>query len=83
MTGKAAFRGHCVSLFQNVGVIVRKLFSGKDVTNCLDPDATVIDNRVAIGIARMVDKARCVSSDCGIDYNVVVDCKEIGVMSLP
>jgi hypothetical protein len=71
-----------VSLLQHIRVIVRELLAGSDVANGVDPDATVIDYRIAVRIARMIDEPRFVSIESGVDYDIVIDCKEIRMMPL-
>jgi hypothetical protein len=71
-----------MALLEHVRVIVRELFTGGDVANCIYPDSPVIDDGVAIRIARVVDEPRFVSVKGGIDYDVVVDGKEIRMMPL-
>ncbi len=69
-------------LLEDIRVVVRQLFAGSNVADGLYPDATVIDDRVAIRITRMVDESRFVSVDGRIDHNVVVDGEQISVMAL-
>ena len=82
VTGEAPLRGRRVPLLEHVGVIVRELLAGDDVANALDPDAPVVDHRVAVGIARVIDEARLVPVHRGVDHHVVVDGEEEGVVPL-
>ena len=78
----ATFRGWRVTFGECERVIVREFFTGCDIAHRLDPDATIVDHGVAVRITRMIDPARIVAVDCGIDDDAVVDCKQERVMSL-
>src|SRR4051794_40667836 len=60
VAGKPSLRRWCVPFLENVSVVVRQFLPGSDVANCLDPDATIVDHRIAVGIARMIDESRLV-----------------------
>ena len=67
---------------QNVGVVVGQLLPRHDIGNGLDPDATVIDDGIAVGIAGVVDESRRISLHRSVDHHIVVYGEEKGVMSL-
>jgi hypothetical protein len=69
-----------VPLIENVGVVIRQLFARPDIANRLDPDSSVVDYRITVGIARMVDEPRVVSPDGSVDHDVIVDRKKKSVM---
>lgn len=81
-TGIAAFGRRGVALLENVCVVVRELFARLDVANRLDPDAAVVDHRIAVRVARVVDEPRLVAADRRVDHHVVVDREEEGVVPL-
>jgi len=70
-------------LLKNVRVIIRQLFARFHITDRLDPDSSPLDDRIAVGIARVVDEPRIVAIHCRVDDDVVVYCKEIRVVPLP
>ena len=59
-----------------VRVVVRQLFTALDVPDRFDSDAFVLDGRVTVGVARMVDPARLVAADGRVDHDIVVDGEE-------
>ena len=69
-----------MSLIENVGVIIRQLFSGFHITDSLDPDTLGLDHRIAVRVARVVDEPRFVPIDGRIDDDIVIDCEKVGVM---
>ena len=71
--GVATLGGGRMALVEDVGVVVRQLFARLDVANRLDPDTAVVDHRVAVRVARVVDEPCLVAADGGVDYHVVVD----------
>ena len=71
-----------MSFLELVGVVVRELFAGLDVANRLDPDASVVDHRIAVRPARVVDEAGLVAIHGGVDDDVVVNREEVSVMHL-
>src|SRR5688572_28229966 len=71
--GKATLSGGSVSLLQDHGIVVGQLLTRLDVPDGLDPDPAVLDDRVAVGIARVVDPTGVVAVDGGIDDDIVVD----------
>src|SRR5204863_4990308 len=78
----ATFCGRGMALLQYVRIVVRQLFSRLNVTDRLDPDPRVVDDRVAIRIARVVDEPRLVAVHGSIDHDVVVNREQIRVMPL-
>ena len=70
-----------MAFLEHIRVVVRELFARFDVANGLDPDATVVDRRVAIRIARVIDESRLVAADGGIDHDVIVDREQERVMT--
>src|SRR5678815_1169453 len=71
-----------MSLVEDVRVVIRELLARGDVADRLDPDATVVDDRIAVRIARVIDEPRVVAVDGGVDHDVVVDREEKRVVSL-
>jgi hypothetical protein len=53
--------------FDDILVIVRKLRALANRLRCVDKNTLVLENRFAIGFARMVDKARVVAIDRGVN----------------
>lgn len=70
-----------VTLLENVGIIVSQFFSRCDIPNSLDPDSLFFHDRIAIGIAGMIDEARLIPINCRIDHYIVIDGKQIRMMS--
>src|SRR5512138_1959164 len=64
-----------------VRVVVRQLFAGRDVANGLDVDMLSLVDRLAIRRAAVVDEARFVAADGGIDHGVAVDAEQEGVVT--
>ena len=83
MTWKAPLRGGSVSFLQNVGVIIRQLLARFHIPNGFDPDPAVVDDRIAVRVAGVVDEPRLVSVDGCIDHDVVIDSEEIRVVTIP
>src|SRR6185369_7048569 len=67
---------------EHVRVIVRELLPRLDIANRLDPDAIFIDHGIAVRIAGVIEEARVVPVDGGVDHHMIVDGEEIGVMPL-
>jgi hypothetical protein len=82
MTRKATLRRWTVALFENVGVVVRKLFSGKYVSNRLDPDSIVVDDCITVRVTGVIDEPRLIATNRSVDHDVIIDCEKIRVMSL-
>ena len=59
-----------------VRVVIRELFAALNVPDRFDPDALVLDDCVAVGVAGMVDPARIVPADGRVDHDIVVDGEE-------
>ena len=49
-------------------IVVKEFFAGFNVMCRIDEDAALFQDRFAIWIARMVDPARFVAVDRGVDY---------------
>lgn len=71
-----------MSLVENVGVIVRQFFSNFHIPDRFDPDPAVLDNRITVRSARVIDEARIIPVHRRVDHNVIVNCEEVRVMSL-
>ena len=82
MTWKSFFRRGCVTLIENVGVIIRQLFAGFHIADSLDPYAKVVYDGIAIRVTRVIDESRVISIYRGIDDDVVIDREEVGVVTL-
>jgi hypothetical protein len=54
-------------------VVVTELLTGANTANRLDIHATILDHRFAIRIALMIDEARAVAADSGVDHGALVD----------
>src|SRR5580704_241794 len=57
-------------------IIVGQLFTGRDVADRLDEHAAVLNHRFAIRIAAVIDKARFVAPDTGVDDGAAIDDEE-------
>ena len=53
-------------------IIIKEFLARMDVTKRIDEDAVVFLDRFAVWIARMIDPARIVAANFGIDYITVV-----------
>src|SRR5206468_624733 len=53
-------------------VVVAQLLTGADVAQRVDPDVLALDQRDAVGVARMVDEARDVAADSRVDARATV-----------
>ena len=62
-------------------VVVGELLSGPNGAKCVDEDSFPLDHRLTIGITRVVDEARIVASNGGIDDRLVVDDEQERVVS--
>ena len=69
-------------LLEDVRVVVGQLLARADVANCLDPDSAVVNDGIAVRIARVVDEARFVALERRVDHDLVVNRKEKGVVPL-
>src|SRR3954471_2619406 len=79
---EAALGGWRVSFLEDVRVVVGELLARPHVANGFDPDATVLDDSVAVRIARVVYEPRCVAVHRRIDHDVVVDREQERVVAL-
>src|SRR6185437_9517677 len=82
VTGIAALCGGCVALVEHVGVVIRQLLAGRDRAHRLDPDAPIVYHGIAIRLARVIDVARIVAADGGVDDDIIVDGEQEGVVPL-
>jgi len=64
-----------VALVQDQAVVVIQFLTGCNVTQCLDEDAPVHLVGLTVAVARVVDPARRVSTDLGVNHMVFVDVK--------
>ena len=71
-----------MSFLQSKGIVVRKFLTDLNVAQRLDPDASIINDGVAIGLARMIDESRLVSFDSRVYNDGVIDREQHGVMYL-
>ena len=71
-----------MTLLEDVRVVVRQLLARLDISNRLDPNPAVLDHRVAIRIARVIDESRLVSADSRVDHDVVIDREQERVVAL-
>jgi hypothetical protein len=69
-----------VPLVEDERVVVTELLSWTNVTDRLDPDAAIVDHRVAIRVAAVVDPARLVAVDGRVDDDIIIDGKEKRVL---
>ena len=69
-----------VALVDHQAVVVEQLFAGRDVAQGLDEDAAVVLVGLAVGLAGVVDPARRVAADLGVDDMLVVDVEVEGVV---
>ena len=70
-----------MSLIENVGVIIRKLFARFHIADGLDPYTLVVDHGIAVGITGVVYEPRFIPIDRSIDDDVIIDREEIRVVS--
>ena len=54
-------------------VVVAQLLAGRDVARRVDEHAAMLDHGLAIAFALVIDEARIVAADGGIDDRVLVD----------
>jgi len=80
MTDRFFFDFFCARDIDGEAIVVKEFFAGADVTQGLDQDpAAIVLDRLAIGIAGMIDPARFVAADCGVDHSFsVVESEIIG-----
>ena len=62
-----------MALGEDVGIVVHQLFAHFDVVDRVDPDTAVVDHRIAVRGARVIQKPRLVAVDGGVDHHLVVD----------
>ena len=72
-----------MSFLEYVRVIIRQLFARFHIADRLDPDPAVLDDRITVGVARVVDEPRIVAIHGGVDDGVIIYREEIGVMPVP
>src|SRR5690242_7819396 len=68
-----ALQGRCHPLLDHQAVVVEQLFTAADVADRLDIDPSVVALfRLAIRLARVIDPARRVAADIGVDHVAAV-----------
>jgi hypothetical protein len=78
MTDRFFFDFFCARDVDGEAIIVKEFFAGADVAQGFDEDpAAIVLDRFAIGIAGMIDPARFVAADCGVDHSFSVVKSEI------
>src|SRR5215831_11495405 len=82
VAGEPSLSSRRVALLEDVLVVVRELVTGSDVAHGRDPDAPVLDDRVAVRITRVIDEPRLVAVDRRVDDDIVVNGEEERVMPL-
>lgn len=71
-----------MSLIENVGVIIRQLLAGFHIADSLDPDTLVLDDRIAVRVARVIDEPGFIPIDGSIDDDIIVDREKVGMMPI-
>lgn len=66
---------------QLVRVVVRQLLSRRYVADRFDPDSPIVNHRVAVRIAGVIDEPRVVPVDRRVDHDVIVDREQERVMA--
>jgi len=62
-------------------VVVRELGTGGNALDRLDPDVPPFDEGITVRIARVIDEARIVSIECGVDDPLGVQREQKGVVT--
>ena len=71
-----------MSFLQLIRIIVREFLADLDVAQRLNPNASIINDSVAVGHTRMIDEARLVSVDSRVYNSGVINREQHGVMGL-
>src|SRR5690606_8550093 len=82
ITGVARLHGGRMPLLEDVRIVVRQLLARPDVSDGVDVDVVGLDDGFTVGIARMIDVARDVSADRGIDDRVIIELEEERVVAV-
>jgi hypothetical protein len=69
-----------IRLVDDQAVVVVELFAGLDVAQALDEDPALFLVGLAVGVAAVVDPARRVAADGGVDHPAVVDVEVEGMV---
>lgn len=68
-TGRFGFEFFCAGRVDHESIIVKEFFARADIAQGMDEDAlTMIFARFAVRIAGMIDEARFISADRGVDH---------------
>src|SRR5690606_37917796 len=67
---------------QDVVVVVEQLLPLADRLDRVDEDAAILDNRLAVRVAGVVDVLHAAAADARVDHRLVVDLEQERVMTL-
>src|SRR6185503_8080700 len=61
-------------------VVVTELLAGLDVAHRVDEHAAVLDDRLAVALALVIDETRVVAADASVDHGLLVHDEQEGVV---
>ena len=67
-------------IFEVIAVVEGEFLARGEVADCDDPNAIIVDERFAIGLATVVEKARRVPLDIAIEIKLVAHRKNEFIM---